>query len=202
MGQTGGFSKMLTVLQQSGFLARDYVWNGNLKRVKLYKYRLKDNYLRFYINYIEPKKQLIEQSVYSDLHLEELPDWLTVMGLQFENLVLNNMNVIQRILQIPPGSLLSISPYFQHKTQRTEACQIDLLIQTRHTLYVCEIKFRKQIPLSVIDEVKEKIRKIKIPRTTSVRPVLIYEGELSGNIRSENFFSHFIPFEELLYFIK
>ena len=45
------FQVKFTVLQQSGFLARDYVWNGNLKRVKLYKYRLKDNYLRFYINY-------------------------------------------------------------------------------------------------------------------------------------------------------
>ena len=79
-----------------------------------------------------------------------------------------------------------------------EACQIDLLIQTHHTIYVCEIKFRKQIPLSVIDEVKEKIRKIEIPKTTSVRPVLIYEGQLSSNIRSENFFSHLIPFEDLL----
>ncbi len=74
MTQTGGFSKMLSTLQQSGFLARDYVWNGNLKRAKLYKYRLKDNYLRFYINYIEPKKQLIEQGSYCDLHLEELPE--------------------------------------------------------------------------------------------------------------------------------
>lgn len=196
--QTGGFSKMLITLQQSGFLARDHVWNGNLKRVKLYKYRLKDNYLRFYINYIEPKKQLIEQGVYRDLHLEELPEWQAIMGLQFENVVLNNLSAIQRLLQISPASVLSISPYFQNKTQRTEACQIDLFIQTRHTLYVCEIKFRKQIPLSVIDEVKEKVRKIKIPKTISVRPVLIYEGELSSNIRSENFFSHLIPFEDLL----
>lgn len=196
--QTGSFSKMLVVLQQSGFLARDYVWNGNLKKVKLYKYRLKDNYLRFYLNYIAPKKQLIEQGVYSELHLEELPEWLTIMGLQFENLVLNNVTAIQRILQISPMSVLSISPYFQHKTQRTEACQIDLLIQTRHTFYVCEIKFRKKISLSVVDEVKEKIRKIKIPATTSVRPVLIYEGELSNNIINENFFSHIISFKDFL----
>ena len=180
------------------FIGRDYVYHYNIKRVKLYKYRLKDNYLRFYINYIEPKKQLIEQGIYRDLHLEELPEWLTVMGLQFENLVLNNLNTIQRILNIPPSSVLSISPCFQHKTQRMEACQIDLLIQTRHTLYVCEIKFRKQISLSVIDEVKEKIRKIKIPKMTSVRPVLIYEGALSNNIESENFFSHLISFKDFL----
>ncbi len=120
------------------------------------------------------------------------------MGLQFENLVLNNLNAIQRILNISPTSVLSITPYFQHKTQRKEACQVDLLIQTRHTLYVCEIKFRKHISLSVIDEIKEKICKLKIPKTLSGRPVLIYEGELSTNIESENFFSHLIPFEDLL----
>ena len=199
VNQTGGFSKMLTTLQQSGFLARDYVYNGTVKRAKLYKYRLKDNYLRFYLNYIEPKKKLIEQGVYRDLHLEELPGWLSIIGLQFENLVLSNLNALQRLLQISPSSVLSVSPYFQHKTQRTQACQIDLLIQTRHTLYICEIKFRKQIPLSVVDEVKEKIHKIKIPKTTSVRPVLIYEGELSSNIKAENFFSHLISFEDLLH---
>lgn len=196
--QTGGFSKMLIVLEQSGFLARDYVWSGDLKRTRLYKYRLKDNYLRFYFNYIEPKKLLIEQGIYHGLYLEELPEWLTIMGLQFENLVLNNVRAIQHMLQISPASVLSISPYFQHKTQRTEGCQIDLLIQTRYTVYVCEIKFRKKIPLSVVDELKEKIRKLKFPKTVSIRPVLIYEGELSENIRSENFFSHLISFSDLL----
>ncbi len=50
----------------------------------------------------------------------------------------------------------------------------------------------------MIDEVKEKIRKIKIPTTTSVRPVLIYEGDLSHNIVQENFFSHIISFKDFL----
>lgn len=196
--QTGGFSKILNVLQQSGFIARDYTWDGNVKRSKIYKYRLRDNYLRFYLKYIDPKKELINQGLYQDLHLEELPEWQTIMGLQFENLVLNNLSAIQRLLQISPTSVLSASPYYQHKTLRKEACQIDLLIQTKHTLYVCEIKFRKQIPLSVVEEVKEKINKLKVPKTTSIRPVLIYEGELSANVNSENFFSHLIPFAELL----
>lgn len=187
---TGGFSKMLRVLTQCGFLAQDKNKRG--------QYRLRDNYLRFYLKYIEPKKVLINQGLYQDLHIEDLQEWQTIMGLQFENLVLNNLNSIQQCLQISPTSVLSAAPYFQNKTLRQEACQIDLLIQTKHTLYVGEIKFRKQIPLSVIHDVKEKIRKLKIPKTTSVRPVLIYEGELSTNIEAENFFSHVIQFKQLL----
>ncbi len=198
ISQTGSFSKMLLNLQQCGFISRDYVWNGNKKRSKLYQYRLKDNYLRFYLNYIEPKKELIDQGLYQNLHLEELPEWEMMMGLQFENLVLNNLETLQRILHISPASILSASPYFQRKTIRIKPCQIDLLIQTKHTLYVCEIKFREHISSSIIGEVKEKIKRLKISRTMSVRPVLIYEGILSSTIASENFFSHIIPFEKLL----
>ncbi len=120
------------------------------------------------------------------------------MGLQFENLVLNNLFSIQRLLDISPASILSASPYFQNKTLRKEACQVDLLIQTRHTLYVCEIKFREKITPSIVDEVKEKIRKLKIAKTVSVRPVLIYEGELSPKIQNENYFSHLISFSDFL----
>lgn len=84
------------------------------------------------------------------------------------------------------------------KPLRKEACQIDLLIQTRHTIYVCEIKSRKSIPFSVIEEVSKKIRKLNIEKTISVRPVLIYQGEFSQKIINENFFSHYISFEDLL----
>ncbi|NGX43831.1 MAG: hypothetical protein K940chlam7_02136 [Chlamydiae bacterium] len=196
--QTGGFCKKMSVLQQSGFIARDFVWNGNHKRSNLSKYRLKDNYLRFYLKYIEPKKELIEQGFYHDLHLEELTEWYTIMGLQFENLVLNNLSSIQRLLQISPASVLSASSYFQNKTLRKESCQIDLLIQTRHSIYVCEIKFCKKNPETVIEDVREKIRKLKISKMVSVRPVLIYQGELSSKIKTENFFTHLISFEDLL----
>ena len=175
------------VHKQCGFLAQEQC-----------KYRIKDNYIRFYLKYIQPKKSLISQGLYQDLHLDELPEWQSMMGLQFENLVLNNLGSIQKKLQISPVSVLSAAPYFQNKTLRKEACQIDLLIQTKHTVYVCEVKFRKQISLNVIDEVQEKIRKIKVPKTTSVRPVIIYEGELSSRVQNENFFSHLISFKKLL----
>lgn len=195
---TGSISKKLEVLTQSGFISRDYTWNDSQKRTNISKYRLKDNYLRFYLKYIEPKIDIINQDLYEELHLEELLEWNTIMGLQFENLVLNNIRTIQQILNIPPSSILSASPYFQRQTLRKKACQIDLLIQTRHTIYICEIKFRKKILYSIIDEMKEKIEKLKIAKTFSIRPVLIYQGELSPKIQKEGFFSHLVTFEDLL----
>ena len=195
---TGGISKKLQVLIQSGFVARDYVWEQNRRKSKLSKFRLKDNYLRFYLRYIEPKKHLIEQGLYEELFLEDLPEWPTLMGLQFENLVLNNLRALQSLLGISSTSILSAAPYFQQATRRKKALQVDLLIQCRFCLYVCEIKFAQKITPEVIEEVEQKIKKLSFRRPLSIRPVLIYQGELSPKVEKANFFSHLIPFERLL----
>jgi len=195
---TGALSHRLHVLEQSGFITRDYVWDKSKKKSKLSKFRLKDNYLRFYLKYIEPKKHLIEQGLYADLFLEDLPEWNTIMGFQFENLVLNNLPAIQHLLQISSSSVLSAAPYFQHQTKRYPACQIDLLIQCRYTMYVCEIKFCQKISPDVMDEVSEKMEKLTLPKGVSLRPVLIYQGELSPKISQANFFTHLISFEQFL----
>jgi hypothetical protein len=164
----------------------------------LSKFRLRDNYLRFYLKYIEPKKHLIEQGLYEDLFLEDLPEWNTIIGFQFENLILNNLPSIQRILQIAPSSIFSAAPYFQHKTKRAEACQIDLLIQCRYVVYVCEVKCGQKISPDVIDQVAEKIRKLSMAKKVSIRTVLIYQGELPPKITQANFFTHLIPFQQFL----
>jgi uncharacterized protein len=120
------------------------------------------------------------------------------MGLQFENLVLNNLRQIVKLLKISPESLHSASPYFQYATKTKAGCQVDLLLQTKYTTYICEVKFCRTIGTEVITEVIEKIERLKIPKTVSLRPILIYQGELSKQIAKENFFSKLIAFEDLL----
>ena len=78
----------------SGFIAREYTWNKFGVKTKSSRLRLCDNYIRFYLKYIEPKKDLIEQGLYKDVALENLPHWSIIMGFQFENLVLNNLPAI------------------------------------------------------------------------------------------------------------
>lgn len=195
---SGHLSDKLKVLRECGFLVRDYVWDGKKCLNKLSKYRLKDNYLRFYLKYIANKKELIEKKLYQDVDLENLSDWSSIMGLQFENLVLNNLSQIIQILEISPESLYSASPYFQNATKSNPGCQIDLLIQTKYTIYLVEIKFCKMIGIEVVNEVIQKIQRLKIPKTVSLRPVLIYQGELSKQVVKENFFSKLILFEDLL----
>jgi hypothetical protein len=74
------------------------------------------------------------------------------------------------------------------------------LIQTRFdTLYICEIKFsRKPLKVNVIDEVQEKIEKLKVPRHISRRPVIIHVNGLSDEVLESQYFSHHVDFSELL----
>lgn len=195
----GVISKYLCDLETSGFIARDFVYSlKGAKKGKLSKYRLRDNYLRFYLKYIEPERDKVEKGLYRYGSVENFPGFEAIMGFQLENLVLNNLNSIIPKLKIPPESLISASPYFQNKTGRQQVCQIDLLIQTKNTIYVCEVKFRKKVESSVISEVQDKIKKLKYPKTMSVRPVLIYVGELAPSIESENFFDKIISLDDLL----
>ncbi|MDF1759594.1 MAG: ATP-binding protein [Coxiellaceae bacterium] len=195
---SGVFSDHLDGLASAGFIRREYVWSINSKKSSMSKYRLCDNYLRFYLKYIEPKRDLIQQNLYEHAHLDQLHQWATIMGLQFENFVLNNLKTVIQMLNIAPETIISAAPYFQTKTTRQPSTQIDLLIHTQYTLYVCEIKFRKKIGTQVINEMVDKIKCLKTPEHLSVRPVLIYQGGLSDTVLRSNYFTHLIAFSDLL----
>ncbi|MFC2172926.1 ATP-binding protein [Acidobacteriota bacterium] len=195
----GVISTYLGDLEESGFIARDYVYSPkSVKKGKLSRFRLRDNYIRFYLKYIDPQRERIRAGFYDPGSVEDLPGYETIMGLQLENLVLNNLKPLLVKLRIPFGSVRCASPYFQNRTARQKACQVDLLIQTRNTLYVCEIKFRKKVDTAVVAEMKEKLHRLKYNKTTSVRPVLIHAGELAQGIEASDFFDAVISLDELL----
>jgi hypothetical protein len=89
-------------------------------------------------------------------------------------------------------------PYFQKKAVRRAPTQIDYLLQADDTLYVCETKFRKLIDGSVIDEVKEKVRRLGLSKETTVRKVLIYSGELEPVVKGSLHFDRQSCVDELL----
>src|ERR1700733_14495333 len=163
----GGFvSTYLHDLVCAGFVSEDNTWNlKNKKTSSLKKFRLKDNYLRFYLKYIQPNKEKIEKQLFESRSLSSLPGWEMIMGFQFENLVLNNLKEVLSRLKLEKQDIVMAGPFFQRSTKRQKGCQIDLLIQTTHrSLYLCEIKFvAEEIKAKFIDEVEDKIKRLSIP---------------------------------------
>lgn len=199
--KSGRLSEYLNDLEKAGFISKDETWSLHSgKTLSLHQYRLSDNYLRFYLKYILPRKPQIENKRISSIRLSDISGWETIMGLQFENLVANNRHELYPLLNINPEDVLYDNPYFQRKTKRQEGCQIDFLIQTRmNALYVVEIKFSKNaIGRSVIDSVKDKINKITLPKNRVCLPVLIHVNGVSDNLIAENYFHSIINFGELI----
>lgn len=177
-------------LIQSGFVKRYYTWSiKNGKISKLSQYRLSDNYVRFYLNYILPQKQAIESRLFDNSSMGRLPTYEGIIGLQFENLILNNRELIWNRLNLPKEDILCEGPFFQRTTQRTQGCQVDYMIQTKYNvLFICEIKYTKR-PLSkdIIQEVEAKAAKVRAPKHYSKRIVLIHVHDEPEYIQGETY---------------
>lgn len=199
--RSGDISEYLDDLVKSGFISRDYTWHiKNNKASSLSHYRLKDNYSRFYLKYILPNRNRIESGSMEKTSLPNLPNWYTTLGLQVENLILSNRNLIKQALKLDPNDIVNDNPFFQRKTANQPGCQIDYMIQTRfNTLYICEIKFSKnEIGPQIIHEMEEKIARLKIPRGFSYRLVLIHINGVSEFVEEKQFFTNIIDFSQLL----
>jgi len=194
-------SEYINDLENAGFISKDYSWSMKTgKESRFYSLRLSDNYLRFYLKYIEPRLQLIEKDRIQDSALSSLPGWESILGLQFENLVLNNRKIIFKLLNIQPQDILADNPFFQKKTAVKKGCQIDYLIQTKYkNIYLIEIKFSKnKIGPKVIDDVKSKIKTLSLPRGVAVLPVLIHVNGISNALKEKGYFFKVLDFSQLL----
>lgn len=193
----GDLSKYLDDLCETGFVTRDFSWHiKESLESKLSRFRLSDNYLRFYLRYIEPNRRRIEGGLFTGLP----SGWLSILGLQFENLILNNRQTLRELLKIPPEEIVYDNSYFQTQTTSRRGCQVDYLVQTKYgTLYICEVKFKQGlIDLSVIEEVQEKISSLDRPKWISCRPVLIHVNGVMDSVKESDFFAHIIDFGQLL----
>ena len=200
--KSGRISKHLRELKEGGFITDDPRLNPETgEQARVGKYRLRDNYTRFYLRYIEPKKVQIETGTFHFASLDALPEWNGVMGLQFENLVVNNAMELLPYLHIGGATVESVAPYQSSRSagsREKSGCQIDLLIQTPRTAYVIEVKRKKYIDESIIDEMENRMRRLKLRKGMSPRPVLVYDGELEPSVEGTGFFDAVIPARKLL----
>jgi len=197
----GRLSNYMDDLIEAGFVTRDHTWSLKTRaESKLSKYRLSDNYLRFYLKFIRPKINQVKSHHIKQVNVAQLPGWDGIMGLQFENLVLNNRHNIHTALSLNSENIEYDNPFYQRKTARQKGCQIDYLIQTRlQTLYVCEIKFSKNaLTGKVCETVAEKIKRLSLPRNFRCLPVLIHINGVSQATLESNYFYKIIDFSEFL----
>lgn len=199
--KSGSLTAHLKALETCGFVSRHPSWS--LKTGKMGKstlYRLSDNYLRFYMHYIEPNLPKIDQGAFSQVPLSSLPGWEPMLGFQLESLLLKNRSVLYKALGIFPEDIVTDNPYQQKGSGGQKGCQIDYLIQTRsNTLYICEVKMRRrELGLEVIDEMKAKADALACPKGFGISPVLLHLGPVSDALLSSRYFFRILDVTELM----
>lgn len=200
--RNGHLSETLKELCEGGFLSDDPGMNpetGAESRVA--RYRLRDNYTRFYLKYVEPNRRAIERGAFRFASLSSLPEWNSAMGLAFENLIVNNAMELVPYLGMGNSTVESAAPYRNVRKGRNGkgiGCQIDLLVQTPRAAYVVEIKRRNEIGAEIEKEVAERMKRLPLRRGMSKRPVLVCDGHVDPAVEADGFFSAIIQGRRLL----
>ena len=130
----GSLSGALEDLTRAGFVARDISFHPRTGAVRprAIRYRLSDNYVRFYLKYVAPHRDRIDKGLLRSTSLEGVIAWDAIMGLQVENLILSSFDVIRAQLGLDGVPILNAGPYAQSATRRSRGCQVDLMITTKH----------------------------------------------------------------------
>lgn len=197
---SGTLSQYLNALEICGFVTKHPDWSLKTgKPGKATLYRLSDNYLRFYLHYIEPNLAKIEQESYQKMPLSSLPGWEPMLGFQLENLLLKNRPLIYQALGIHAQDIAIDNPYLQKGSRLKKGCQIDYLIQMHsNTLFICEVKMRHRgLGLEVIDSIKAKIEALSFPKGFGIAPVLFHLGPVSDALLSSRYFYRIVDISDL-----
>lgn len=201
IGRNGRLSDLLRDLEEGGFITPDLGKNPETGvESRISKYRLRDNYTRFYLKYVRPHKEEIKRGAFKCASLDMMPEWESVRGLQFENLIVNNYAELIPHLGIGQSIIVSAAPYRNSRKSASglRGVQIDLLVQTQTTAYVIEVKRRNYIKADIEDEVRQKIKRLPLREGMSVRPALVYDGELAPSVVGRGFFDAIVPAAKLL----
>ena len=201
--RNGHLSDALDELSEAGFISPDVGLNPESgKEVQQMRYRLKDNYARFYLKYIEPRRSIIAKDGFRFAALEQLPEWNTIKGIAFENLVVNNFRELLPRLGLENSLVVSAAPFrktSRHGVDNDGGVQVDLLLQTRRSIYVVEVKRRNELGHEVVDEMDEKVSRIKRPRGVSMKTALVYDGHLAKTIEADGYFDAIIDIRDVMF---
>ena len=76
--------------------------------------------------------------------------------------------------------------------------QVDLLLQTRRSVCLVEVKRMREIGRDVIDEMQEKVRRMPRRNGCSIKTALVYDGNLAPIVEADGYFDAIVPFGQLL----
>lgn len=197
--RNGHLTAMLSELREAGFVSADEGLNpATGKPLRQVRYRLCDNYARFYLKCVAPRAVAVRKGLFRPASADQLPGWNATMGLQFEMLIVNHLRELAPLIGLGRVLVTSAAPYWRKAAKERPGVQVDLLVQTRKSFCVVEIKRKERIGEEVEDEVRRKVALLGLPRDVSVRTALVYAGRLAPVVEENGWFDFLVPAGTLL----
>lgn len=186
-------------LEEAGFII-SFLSHGHKKK-GIY-YRLIDEYIFFYLKWIEPlKKSATKIGKVSWTSLRASPSWKSWAGYTFEIICIKHVDQIRTALQLDASAWAATWKHIGK--QEDEGAQIDLLFnRSDDSITICEIKYSDEPFKFDKESFKELNRKVEIYRqvtkskkqiflaliaSSGVKPS-IYLDELSSIVTLEDLF--------------
>jgi AAA+ ATPase superfamily predicted ATPase len=152
----GRLSGWLKELEHAGFICAFKPWG----RERGSFYKVTDEYVLFYLNWIAPEKNDSIQKEINHSYWEQLsqtPSFKSWAGYAFEAICFKHLKEIRKALNIPEGATASTWQYRPKKDGETGA-QIDLLFNRLDgVISLCEIKYSQEI-FKMDKEIAQNIR--------------------------------------------
>lgn len=191
----GGLKFYLENLELAGFI-HSYVPYDKRSSSKLKKYSLIDEYLRFYLKFVEPNKKIISVWATQRNFFQQIikAKWDIWAGFAFENFCRKQAFLLADKMGFA-DYVESFGPYF---SRGDKAFQVDLIFRrTDKVITLCEIKYQnKPISTQIIAEVKRKCELIKVPRGYNLEKALITTHGVDQALRDSEFFEHILQIED------
>lgn len=198
---SGTLSELMEHLMTAGFVEKQPLWSFKSKKnLKQSLYRICDPYIRFYLKVIEPQRSKIDGGSFKTVSVSQLPGFDAHIGLQLEQLLLQNRPLLLKAMGIVPSDIVADGPYRQSKTVNQRGCQVDYLVQTAtNNLFVCEFKCkRRELDMDVVDAMEEKINALKVPKGFATVPVLFHVGGVSSSVATAGYFYRIVDILDFL----
>jgi AAA+ ATPase superfamily predicted ATPase len=201
---SGSVKTYLDNLLSAGFVLSYFPYDKK-ENSKLKKYKISDEYLRYYFKFIlANKSQILNNSNHKPLFSRLIEsNWEIWSGFALENFCLKNAMSLAEVMGFDTY-VDSFGPYFQRADAKSSArgsgFQIDLIFKrTDKVITVCEIKFyQKPVTAKVIADVEKKIQLLDIPRGFSVEKALITINGADQGLVDSQYFDHILELKNFL----
>jgi AAA+ ATPase superfamily predicted ATPase len=179
----GSGKKRLNDLEQTGFI---YSFKPLFYKKKGTFYRLSDEYVMFYLQWLAPMRDTLAKSGLDQKNWEDLqktPQWYTWLGYAFETICYKHVALLRNALKISSASTPGTWRYVPTKNTDQRGAQIDLLFdRVDDAITLCEIKYTSEpfiLTKEYVDNLKQKIAIFK-GRTNTKKQIFLTMISASG----------------------